>query len=140
MSSMRKKRDAHQFSDQEEVKEVKKVKVMSISTPLSSRDKGKRREVFEDSSSGIPQPSSFTDSTGSLDASATSSVMGDLFVEEIPQSSPAKEKNRSIPTSKIQPWEASGSGKQVREFPEVNLTISRNYSPRKVHQTQNHLL
>lgn len=80
---MRKKRDIHHLSDPEEVEEAKKAKVMSDSSPLLSRDEGKRKDV----ASGITQLSSSTDSTGVLDASAMSSkVMGDLFVEE-PQSS-----------------------------------------------------
>jgi len=132
MSSMKKKRNVHHLSDPEELKETKKAKLESDLSPLQSRDKGKRKEVVQDSPSGIRQLSSFTDSTEALDASATSSVMGDLSVEGMPQSS-AKGQNRSIPTSKTQPQDKSSSGKRVRESSEVDLMISRNYSSRKAH-------
>ncbi|KIJ94822.1 hypothetical protein K443DRAFT_109770 [Laccaria amethystina LaAM-08-1] len=106
-----KKRDIRYLSDLEEGTEVKKAKFQPDANHLPSRDKGKRKEVIEDSSSGISQLSSFMDSTGALDASTTSSVMDDLSVEEMPESS-ARGKNRLIPMAKTQPQDKSGSGKQ----------------------------
>jgi hypothetical protein len=127
-----KKRDIRYLSDLEEGTEAKKAKFQPDANHLPSRGKGKQKEVIEDSSSGISQLSSFMDSTGALDASITSSVTDDLFVEEMPESS-ARGKNRLIPMVKTQPRDKSGSGKKVRESSEVHLMISRNYSPRKMH-------